>query len=74
FPPDSGYSVGDTVKVILPDGSTREVPLADNDGDGQVDDVVVPFTPLPEGQKNEVTAVVTDTEGNESQTGKDEAV
>ncbi|MFZ7215000.1 beta strand repeat-containing protein [[Pasteurella] aerogenes] len=38
-----------------------------------MDDVVVPFTPLPEGQKNEVTAVVTDPEGNESQEGKDTA-
>ncbi|MGV3226531.1 beta strand repeat-containing protein, partial [[Pasteurella] aerogenes] len=73
FPPDSGYSVGDTLTVTLPDGSTKDVPLADADGDGQVDDVVLPFTPLPEGQENVVKAIVTDPEGNQSKEGKDTA-
>ncbi|WP_019673537.1 hypothetical protein, partial [Psychrobacter lutiphocae] len=71
FPADAGYSVGDKVTITKPDGSTEEIEL---DADKLANGVEVTFKPQPEGQTNEVTAVVTDPAGNSSLEGKDESI
>ncbi|WP_082794110.1 Ig-like domain-containing protein, partial [Psychrobacter phenylpyruvicus] len=71
FPENAGYSAGDTVVITKPDGTAEEVTL---DADKLANGVEVTFKPLPEGETNEVKAVVKDPQGNTSGAGKDTSI